>query len=233
MRCCATAVWLFIITKHKGDNTKRTLTLWQPVLLMTLLACAASAQAQLYKWVGPDGKITYSDAPPPSSATRVEAKTLASDGPGTAGLPYELAEAVKSHPVTLYSTTNCAPCDEGRSLLSQRGIPFSEKTVTSKDDAEQFKKVGGDTNLPFLLVGRNKQRGFEASAWNAALTTAGYPETSRLPKSYRNPQAEAAAGVKPAVAKADKPPVKANTPVDTPASELPPATGNAPPGFRF
>jgi glutaredoxin len=209
---------------------KRTL----PLLPLFLLLCAASAQAQLYKWVGPDGKVTYSDSPPPKSAAHVETKTLTSDGLSTAGLPYELSEAVKNHPVTLYTTTDCAPCSQGRNLLNQRGIPFTEKTVNSKEDVEQLKKMNGDGKLPFLLVGRSKEHGFESSAWNAALSAAGYPETSRLPKSYRNPQAEAAAGEpKPAAAKVANQATKENRSAETTTSELPPATGNAPPGFRF
>ncbi|RJG05381.1 glutaredoxin family protein [Noviherbaspirillum cavernae] len=209
---------------------KRTL----PLCSLVLLVCAASAQAQMYKWVGPDGKVTYSDTPPPKSATRVETKSLSAGGVNTAGLPYELAEAARNHPVTLYTTTDCAPCNEGRTLLSQRGIPFTEKTVTSKDDSEQFKKISADGKLPFLLVGRGKERGFDTDAWNAALTSAGYPETNRLPKGYSNPQAEAAAGqAKSVAAKTEKPSARESRTADNTASELPPATGNAPPGFRF
>ena len=202
---------------------------------LVLLVCATGAQAQLYKWVGPDGKVTYSDTPPPKSAARVETKSLDTGGVSTAGLPYELAEAVKNHPVTLYTTADCAPCNEGRNLLTQRGIPFAEKTVANKEDAEQFKKINSEGKFPFLTVGRSKERGFEASAWNQALNAAGYPQSSRLPQGYRNPQAEPVAGeAKTIPAKASPPSSSKETKsaVTTP-SELPPATGNAPPGFRF
>ncbi|OWW20000.1 hypothetical protein AYR66_11305 [Noviherbaspirillum denitrificans] len=84
--------------------------------------------------------------------------------------------------------------------------------------------------MPLLVVGNFRERAFEAGAWNNVLTTAGYPETSKLPKSYRNPPATAAA---PPTVSEKRPP--ANTPAAArPAtSDLPPATGNAPPGFRF
>ena len=36
-------------------------------------------------------------------------------------------------PVTLYTSTNCAPCGAGRTLLASRGIPFSERTVATND----------------------------------------------------------------------------------------------------
>jgi len=196
-----------------------------------MLLCAASAHAQLYKWVGPDGKVTYSDTPPPKTAARVETKAALSSSLDTSNLPYELALAVKNHPVTLYTTKDCGACDEGRSLLSSRGIPFTEKTVNTPKDVAQFREAGGDGKLPLLAIGRIKERGFEASAWNNALTVAGYPASSVLPKSYRNPPAVAAAPQKPVPAKQED--TKTKAVVEPPATDLPPATGNAPPGFRF
>lgn len=198
-----------------------------------LLLCTAAAHAQLYKWVGPNGKITYSDTPPPASATQVETKPLATDSVVAADLPFELAEAMKNNPVTLYTTRDCVPCDDGRKLLSERGIPFTEKTVNSNDDAAQFRKVGGEGKLPLLVVGRAREGGFEPGAWNNALSSAGYPESSRLPKTYRHPPAQAAAPEpKTASPKQDAAPAS-KTAGKPPATDLPPAIGNAPPGFRF
>lgn len=205
-----------------------------PSCTILMLLCVGSANAQLYKWVGPDGKVTYSDAPPPSAATKVETKSLsAAGGINTSDLPYEVAEAVKAHPVTLYTTRDCLPCDEGRKLLAGRGIPFTEKTVNSNDDVAQYKQAGGDGQLPLLTVGKFKERAFEAGAWNSILTTAGYPENSRLPKSYRNPPAQVAAPVAPAEEKRAPANSGANTVSRPTATDLPPAIGNAPPGFRF
>lgn len=198
-----------------------------------LLLCAAGANAQLYKWVGPDGKVTYSDTPPPKTAARVETKSTAGSTADTTGLPYELAQAVRNHPVTLYTTNDCFACDEGRNLLSARGIPFVEKTVTTNEDAVQFRQISGDSKLPLLTIGRAKERGFEPGAWNSALSAAGYPETSKLPKTYRNPPPAAAAPTpKPAVPKQAAAETQQATPAPA-ATELPPAIGNAPPGFRF
>lgn len=199
-------------------------------MFIALFAASAAASAQMYKWVGPDGKVTYSDAPPPASAKTVETKPVNGAGSGHANFPFELAEAAKNHPVTLYTGEKCAPCDTGRSLLKARGIPFAEKTVSSNADIERLRQAGGDA-LPLLVIGRTTQKGFEQSAWNAALTAAGYPASSKLPKTYRYPQAEAAApAVKPMQAKhANK-----EAPVEEArADDLPPAIGNAPPGFRF
>jgi glutaredoxin len=203
------------------------------VFILALLATGA-ANAQLYKWVGPDGKVTYSDVPPPKTAAKVEQKNIGATGaPSTAGLPYELTQAVNNHPVTLYTGDKCDACDEGRTYLKQRGIPFSEKTVTNNDDIARFKQATGESRVPVLTIGRNKQTGFESGAWGSALTAAGYPQTSQLPKSWQQPAAEPVAPrspVKPA-AYNGKPAVASDSP--SPVPSLPPATGNAPPGFRF
>ena len=137
----------------------------QVVSFLFLLACTAGAHAQLYKSVGPDGKTTYSDTPPSSTAKHVDTKPIGSGNTGGINLPYEVAEAVKNNPVTLYTGTKCLPCDDGRTLLTTRGIPFNEKTVSSNEDIVRLRQAGGNTQLPLLIVGRTKQQGFEPGGW--------------------------------------------------------------------
>ena len=49
---------------------------WRSVFVLAgLLLAAASASAQ-YKSIGPDGRVTYSDQPPPKTARVVEQKKL-------------------------------------------------------------------------------------------------------------------------------------------------------------
>ena len=160
--------------------------------LIALVSTGAGAQ-QMYKWIGKDGKINYTDLPPPAFAKKAEIKSVVSSDSDTSSLPYELAQAAKNNPVTLYTGADCAPCDNGRILLSKRGIPFTEKTVKTAEDGQRLKQVGGAGNLPLLVIGRSQQNGFEANAWGSALSAAGYPETSKLPASYRNPAPQSAA----------------------------------------
>jgi glutaredoxin len=200
------------------------------LLPAALLCCAALAHAQLYKSVGPDGRVTYSDTPP-AAAKQVETRPLPSGAASAATLPYELAQVAKAQPVTLYTGDKCAPCDAARSLLAARGVPFTEKTVSSNDDIAVLRSAGGDAQLPFLTIGRSKEKGFEEGAWNTALSAAGYPKTSLLPANWRNAAPQSAAprsAPKAAIEAAEKAPA---SPVA--ASEAPPATGKAPPGFRF
>lgn len=200
-------------------------------MAMAMLACTMSAQAQVYKWVGPDGKVQYGDTPPPSSATRSAPEAVAApSSPGTAAgpaLPYEVAEAARKNPVTLYTSSNCSPCDTGRTMLTSRGVPFREKTVSTNEDVERLREVSGDTQVPVLLIGKRKHLGYVASEWTEALTAAAYPTSSKLPASYRNPPPEAAAPPRAA----PEPVQETSAPTPSPAPPTP--ASDASPGFRF
>lgn len=199
------------------------------IALSMVLASGSIAAQQMYKWTGKDGKVNYTDVPPPASAKQTDIKTVAVAGDGggvdTNNLPYELAQAAKGNPVTLYTGLECAPCDSGRSFLTVRGIPFVEKTVKTVEDGQQLKQAGGAATLPLLIVGRARQIGYEATAWGMALSTAGYPESSKLPKGYRNPMAQAAA---PKVVKETVSVTK-----NPEAAPAPPINNASPSGFRF
>ncbi len=161
------------------------------VMLLTMSLCygANVAQAQVFKWIGPDGKVNYGDrpaAPPPMAEKKAIGGNVVEGG----DLPFELAEAAKNAPVTLYTGQKCSVCDEGRKLLSSRGIPFSEKTVITNADIASF--GGTQVDLPQLTVGAARLSGFDAAAWQTRLTAAGYPVSNKLPKNYRNPPTSSA-----------------------------------------
>ena len=78
----------------------------------------APAQAQMHKWVDANGKIVYSDTPPPANAKKLGTKAIGSSASiSNVRLPFELSAAVAKNPVTLYTTKNCVVCDEARNLL--------------------------------------------------------------------------------------------------------------------
>jgi len=172
---------------HRAHSAKATLRL----ACVGLLWIAGFAHAQtIYRVVGPDGKVTFSDNPPASAsnvtATGASGKPLDIGGPV---LPSELRQVVSKYPITLYTSSNCAPCGTGRALLSARGIPFTEKTVTTNDDAQALQRISGETSLPFLTIGSQQIKGYSDAEWTQFLDAAGYPKTSVLPKTYRNPVA--------------------------------------------
>lgn len=157
-------------------------------LVSATLLMGGFAQAQtVYKVVGADGKVTFSDKPPAASTnvTALGAGGKTIGGSGNA-LPFELRQVASKYPVTLYSSTNCGPCGSGRALLTSRGVPFSEKTVTTAEDNEALQRITGDNSLPFLTIGSQQIRGFADAEWTQYLDAAGYPKSSVLPAGYRN-----------------------------------------------
>jgi glutaredoxin len=163
--------------------------------LMGLLAGAgfssndANAQ-QIYRIVGPDGRVTFTDKAPLEGTKATPAPSAALPaGPVNAALPFELREVAGRYPVTFYTGPGCGPCISGRALLAGRGVPFAEKTVTSNDDIEALKRISGAASLPFLTIGGQQIKGFSEIEWVQFLDAAGYPKTSQLPPSYLPPAA--------------------------------------------
>ncbi len=153
--------------------------------LATVLASAAAAQTHpVYRWVDKDGKVNYSDLPPPVDAKDPRQQAL---GPAnlidTSGLSYSAKKAAQDAPVTLYTSLDClAECRIARDFLKQRGIPYRDVPVKSLEDANAFKKSTGFDGLfvPTLLVGSLASKGFAAENWNRLLDQAGYPVSAQL-----------------------------------------------------
>lgn len=146
---------------------------------------------QVYRIVGPDGRVTFSDQAParPVNGTKFgEAKSGGTPGmAASAGLPFELRQVALKYPVVLYTADNCAPCTAGRALLTSRGVPFNEKTVATAADTEALQRLSGGSSLPFLTIGSQQLNGFSDVEWMEFLSAAGYPKSSVLPPSYRPP----------------------------------------------
>lgn len=207
------------------------------VVAAGLLAPAANAQ-QVYRIVGPDGKVSFSDQPPPATsnakATTSAGRPGADSGASGSALPYELRQIANKYPVTLYTSDNCGPCTSARSLLTGRGIPFTEKTIISTEDSKALQRLSGDTSLPFATIGGQQLNGFSDAEWTQFLNAAGYPAASVLPANYRQAAATPLVAV---VAAPSAAPAPANTAqAARPAAPVaaPPATSaNNPAGIKF
>jgi glutaredoxin len=143
------------------------------------LLWAAAASAQLYRWVDKDGKVHYTDTPPPASAGKSAQLRSGSGGAtDTSALPYATQQAAKNFPVTIYTAENCKEaCAEARKLLQARGVPFREVAVADEKSRDELKQVSGSDEVPVLTVGRSVTKGFGADDWHLALDAAGYPRS--------------------------------------------------------
>ncbi len=164
------------------STTPRMLTAAAALALLAQAAMPAWAQ---YKVVAPDGSVTYTDRPPFESHLRIT--PIGRNAPAAAvaevGLPIDLRQATARYPVTLYTTADCLPCDNGRKLLQQRGVPYAERTIGSEDDLQALERLVGARTVPALTVGAQPLRGFSETDWASYLDAAGYPKASKLPRS--------------------------------------------------
>ncbi len=223
------------IASHPGRSASLAVkaALAAAAAIATLLLAGPAPAQTIYRIVGADGRVTFSDKPP----TVVDNATVLGAGgrpmsPAAAVLPLELRQVAGKYPVTLYTSDGCSPCALGRELLSRRGIPFSERTVTTTEDSEALQRISGAGSLPLLTIGSQQIKGFSDSEWTQFLDAAGYPKTSLLPAGYRAPPATPLVVLQKATptAKPDEVPAQ---PAPVEPSQTPATTPANPAGIRF
>ncbi len=208
--------------------------------LLAALAGAAAGAQQVFRIVGPDGRVTFSDKPPVNGQAARPAPVVVMPGGGSSAsgvaLPFELRNVANRYPVTLYSSPDCGPCASGRIFLASRGIPFSERTITSEEDIGALKRLAGAARLPLLTIGGQQLKGYSEPEWAQFLDAAGYPKVSQLPSGYRQPPAAPLVAVQQPPL---RPPAAAARPQQQPQeqppqAEAPPAEAPVnPAGIRF
>ena len=198
------------------------------VLAIIMTASSQLHAQQVYKSVDKTGRVTYSEVPPlPGSGDK-----LTGDSASSVALPFALQQVVSRYPVTLYTTAECGPCINARLMLTQRGVPFTERTVSSNEDIVAYKRLNSDNNFPLVTIAAQQLKGYEESEWTKYLDAAGYPKSSTLPRNYRNPDAKSLT-TKKAVEKTEK--EVADKPATTRSAPalLPQAPNNNPAGIKF
>ncbi|MFN3616790.1 MAG: glutaredoxin family protein [Aquabacterium sp.] len=198
-----------------------------PWAAAALLMLAGPAWA-LYKVVGPDGKVTYTDRPPTAQAN-IPVSTVSGasggDGANLTGVPFDVRQAAQRFPVQLYTTSDCSPCSSARQYLNRRGVPFVEFTVNGDADQVSFRQQFKVDALPLLRVGGKNMTGFNEQEWRSYLDAAGYPASSQLPSTYRQADARPwRPASRPGAATAES--SRADTPPAAPPVK-------PPPGIRF
>ena len=206
-------------------------------LLMTL-ACAAAQAQGVYRIVGPDGKVTFSDRPPAEASAQPQSARAVAEAPDAVNgeLPFALRQVANRYPVTLYTGSDCAPCTSARNLLTSRGIPFTERTVSSNEDIAALQRLSGATSLPFGTIGGQQLAGYSEAEWVQYLDAAGYPKQSQLPRNYRRPAPAPLVAVKPAEpattpSATSAPTAPTRSPAPAPANDGP--SPSNPAGIRF
>ena len=144
-------------------------------LAATFLTVSALPAAQLYRWVDDKGNVEWRDTPPPANARQVEQRKITPNTIETSTLPYSVQQAMKNHPVTLWTYDCGEPCAMASAHLARRGIPHTVRNPQKEPDA--LKKATGGLEVPVLFVGSQQMKGYLESSWDAALDAAGYSRT--------------------------------------------------------
>ncbi|HWA11947.1 MAG TPA: glutaredoxin family protein [Burkholderiales bacterium] len=147
-----------------------------------LLCCIAllateSALADMYKWVDENGKVHYSDSPPPGrKAKKLDLKINSISGPPVvsaftgAGKPVVAAAAGG---VKIYTTTWCGYCKQAKAYMQARGTRFQEIDVENSAQGQaEFRAIGG-RGVPVILVGAQRMDGYSQGSLEAMLKQAG------------------------------------------------------------
>ncbi|HEV3241187.1 MAG TPA: glutaredoxin family protein [Casimicrobiaceae bacterium] len=181
-------------------------------LLTLVAATAATAQMQqVYRYVDAEGRVVYSDKPPPPDAREAQAKRIGQNTIETSALSFSAAMAQERFPVTLYNFSCGVVCDTAAALLNKRGVPHTIVDVSTGDGPDKLKRLTGGLDAPALQVGDQYVTGFSESRWQALLTDAGYPKTPA-----------------PRTAPVGRAPAAAPEPNPAAQTATPPATGGYP-----
>jgi hypothetical protein len=146
-------------------------------LLLLISGLAAAQVQQVYRYIDLDGRVVYSDKPPPPTAKDPQAKRIGANSIETSDLSYAAAQAQERYPVTLYSFSCGVVCDTAQGVLNKRGVPHTVIDVSVGDGAERLKRLSGGLDAPTIQVGDQYATGFNEGKWQAMLNDAGYPKT--------------------------------------------------------
>ena len=143
-----------------------------------------SAGAQpVYRWVDADGRVQYSDQPPPVGTKGVQEKNVSGNSIQNNELSLVAQDAQKRNPVTVYVSECGESCDAAKAYLNKRGIPHTVVDPTRTIELnKKFKEETGGTVVPVIKIGEKRLSGWSESAWSGALDAAGYPKTPPFSK---------------------------------------------------
>jgi glutaredoxin len=142
-------------------------------LFLLLFSTPLLAQS-LYKSVGPDGKIVYSDHPPAEGRVL---KTMRFENLPTSALPAAATEQLRRQKaqstaaapggIVLYTAAWCGYCKKAKAYLASKGIDYQEFDIDTEQGMISYAQAGGGKGIPLLLYGGQRIQGFSTAAYEA------------------------------------------------------------------
>ena len=155
----------------------KTLIIATVFLAGPALAAGTSTETTLYKSLGPDGKIVYSDRPPVSGAAKkMTFENLPASPLSAETLAYieELQKtsstatpATRTGEVLLFAAAWCGYCKKAKVYLAAKHISYREVDVDTKAGKVAYAQAGGKNGIPLLLANGQRVSGFSAGAYDA------------------------------------------------------------------
>ncbi|MCL2296802.1 MAG: glutaredoxin family protein [Proteobacteria bacterium] len=145
-----------------------------PAAMMLALAFNVFAQGTLYRYVDADGRVVYTDRPPPPSARESQIKRAGGNFVETDKISASTRQAMERFPVTLYAFSCGVLCEDAEALLQKRGIPYTFVNTQTDAGIEKLKALTGGLQVPVLQVGKDVSKGFNDAAWEQMLDRGGY-----------------------------------------------------------
>jgi len=145
------------------------------LLLLAMLALPLAAAADIYRWTDAQGKVHYSDSPPPEAkAKQVKIKINSIEGPAVVSTVRDAPAAKPKERVKIFTTVWCGYCKKAKAHLASRSVPFEEVDIeASERGRSEFSRIGG-RGVPVILVGDQRMDGFDAQGLDAMLAAAGF-----------------------------------------------------------
>jgi glutaredoxin len=148
--------------------------------LALVLATSVLAQGtgnQVFRYEDAQGRVVYTDKPPPTDAKKAQAKRIGANYIETDTVPLATQQAAERFPVTLYTFACGEICQSAEGLLNKRGVPFTAVNVEEPANAERLKALTGEMTAPVLVVGdKLVAKGYNEARWTSMLDDAGYPK---------------------------------------------------------
>lgn len=126
-------------------------------------------QAEIYKIIGADGKVSYADKPSQSVTAKTE-KLKVQTYSGTPSVSSYNGSVGK---VTILSAQWCGVCRQAKAYMKSRKISFEEWDIDQSDYARSKIRELGAKGVPVILVGKQKMVGFSPEGLDDMLQKAG------------------------------------------------------------
>jgi glutaredoxin len=143
------------------------------IALCALLASIPVSAQQIHRWVDADGRVQYSDQPPPGVASKPVATRINSYG-GAAEVSGTAAPAASRPEIKMFATDWCPHCRRAQAFFARQGISYTHIDVEKSESGRaEYRGLGG-RGVPLIMVGTQRMNGFSEEGLAQMLKAAGY-----------------------------------------------------------